>query len=323
MTTNPSILVTGGAGLIGSAVVKSLNDQGITDITIVDRLGKIDKWRNLAGLRYRQYIEVEQFDIKNQTQSWQVVFHLGACSSTTQDDATYLINNNYQFSIDLMLHTLKRGHRFIYASSAATYGNGSNGMSDECGLDTLRPLNGYGYSKHLFDLYVRNHGYLNRVTGLKYFNVFGPGENHKGNMRSVVSKGYDELKSNGRMTLFRMPEDKTVGRDFLYVKDAAAITTWLALTELGRLAYGLFNVGSGVASTWEELVRPAFAALNKPVSIQYVPIPDHLKGRYQYYTKADISRLRAAGYAAPITPLSDAVQDYVARYLETDKRLAD
>lgn len=342
-----SILCTGGCGLIGSAVVANLNTQGQTDIVIVDRLGKTDKWKNLVGLRYREYLEVDEFmtwlhggalrvnpqGFYRPDKRYDVIIHLGACSSTTETNASYLAANNLAFSRDLCLHAVVTGTRFIYASSAATYGLGDQHMSDTGDLDVLRPLNAYGWSKHAFDQWAARQGHLDKIVGLKLFNIFGCGENHKGDMRSVVAKGFDEITDYGRLTLFNMPTDRPVGRDFLYVKDAAAITTWFGLSEEGRKAQGLFNIGSGVASTWDELAESLFAALGKPVipdggpmgprgSIYRTPMPDHLKGKYQYYTKADISRLRAAGYSAPITPLKDAIRDYVTNHLIPDRRIA-
>lgn len=353
MSKQYSILVTGAGGLIGSSVVAALNAQGQSDIVIVDRLRSSDKWRNLIGLRYREYLEVDAFRARMRETScdFDIVIALGACSSTTETDVGYLARNNLADMIDLcqwaMAGSNHRGEgvfrsrrtvpRFIYASSAATYGLGPD-MSDTADLDALRPLNAYGWSKHAFDQWVARQGWADKIVGLKYFNVFGPGENHKGDMRSVVAKGYDEIMRAGQMTLFDMPTDRPIGRDFLYVKDAAAMTVWFGLSEEGRKANGLFNVGSGVASTWDELAGTLFAALGKPLTdsvpvkngrltievpnIRRIPMPDHLKGRYQYYTKADISRLRAAGYGASITSLKDAVTDYVVNHLVPDRRIA-
>ncbi len=321
-----TILVTGGAGLIGAATVAELNRQGYTDIVIVDRLRTTDKWKNLVGLKYLTYVEADDFMrmlAEGVAPQFDIVFHLGACSSTTETDASYLARNNYLFTQSLCQHTIAGGGRFIYASSAATYGDGSVHMSDGGPLDNLCPLNAYGWSKHAFDQYAARLGLTDKIVGLKYFNIFGPGENHKGDMRSVVAKGYDEIIRSGYLTLFEMPTDRPIGRDFLYVKDAAAITVWFGMSEEGRKAQGLFNVGSGVASTWDELAESLFAALNLTFpKIARVPMPAHLKGRYQYYTKADISRLRVAGYGAPIMSLKDSITDYVTNHLVPDKRIA-
>lgn len=356
MTTSKklNILCTGGAGLIGASVVANLNAQGQTDIVIVDRLGKTDKWKNLVGLRYREYLEVDAFRARRQLTScdFDIVIALGACSSTTETNASYLAENNLADMIEMCQWTLagspyrdsgflksrRMVPRFIYASSAATFGDGSVHMSDAGDLDTLRPLNAYGWSKHAFDQWAARQGLLDKIVGLKYFNIIGPGGNHKGDMQSVVAKGYDEITRTGQLTLFDMPKDKPVGRDFLYVKDAAAITTFFALDDKGRQANGLFNVGSGVASTWDELAESLFAALDRstilrtirgaedqPIdisAIRRIPMPAHLKGKYQYYTKADISRLRGAGYSAPIMPLKDAIKDYVTNHLIPDRRIA-
>jgi ADP-L-glycero-D-manno-heptose 6-epimerase len=344
------VLLTGGAGLIGAATCKALNDQGITDIIIVDRLGKTDKWRNLVGLRYREYLEVDAFRARrlHSPCDFDAVILLGACSSTTQTDVYYLMSNNVSDMLETIewarqprqvyspsgSYTFYPHARIVYASSAATYGAGL--MTDTVSPVECRPLNPYGLSKNMVDQAIEARGLLDSVVGLKYFNVFGPGEAHKGDMRSVVAKGYDEIKSTGTMTLFDMPTDRPIGRDFLYVKDAAAITTWFVSDGIGQQANGLFNVGSGIASTWDQLAEALFDALERPIeiptfkgpeyigdlsAINRVPMPDHLKGKYQYYTKADISRLRAAGYNAPIMPLGDAVKDYVTNYLIPDRRI--
>lgn len=319
------VLVTGGAGLIGSAVVKNLNDNGITDIVIVDRLRDKDKWKNLLGLKYKQYIEVEDWlasDWYVHDNRFDAIIHLGACSSTTQKDASYLAKNNLWFSTNLCQYAIKSNIRFVYASSAATYGLGISHMSDNGPLETLEPLNAYGWSKHAFDLWALKEGISDKIVGLKYFNVFGPREGHKGEMRSIVLRGYEEIKTTNHMTLFEMPMGVLTGRDFLYVKDAAAITTWFLLDEAGKKTNGLFNVGSGIASSWDTIASHIFSALHKPFLIKRIPIPEHLIGKYQYYTKADISKLRRSGCNVPITPLEDAVKDYVKNYLVLDKTIS-
>lgn len=320
------ILVTGGAGFIGSALIWALNQRGYENILVSDYLGQDEKWKNLRALHFQDYMEADTLLEKLPSlDSVSAVFHLGACSATTERDCSYLIRNNFEYTKTLARWSLEGGRRFVYASSAATYGDGSQGMDDlREDIEVLRPLNMYGYSKHLFDLYAKRHGWLDQIVGMKYFNVFGPNEDHKGDMRSVVHKAYHQIRTTGRVSLFKSyhPDYKNGEqmRDFLYVKDAVQMTIFLAETPAAK---GLFNLGSGEANTWLSLVRPIFKALNLPEAIDFVEMPETLRGKYQYYTKADIHKLRQAGYKAPITPLADAVTDYVSNYLETGKKLGD
>ncbi len=316
-------VVTGGAGLIGSALVRRLNLDGEDDVIVVDRLGSDEKWRHLVPLRFADYFEAEEFypRIAAQPEAFGkigTVFHLGACSSTTEKNASYLIANNLRRSQEIARWALARGARFVYASSAATYGARESEMREDLRPSSLRPLNMYGYSKHLFDLWLRGEGLLKRVVGLKYFNVFGPNEDHKGEMRSVVAKAYEQIRATGTIELFKSYRsgiaDGEQTRDFLYVKDAAAITAHLARK---RSAGGLYNVGAGHDRTWNDLARAVFAALDLPAQISYVEMPDVLRGKYQYRTVADIARLRGAGWKADATTLEDAVTDYVRNYLTT------
>jgi len=320
------VLVTGGAGFIGSALVWALNRQGCERIIVCDRLGTDEKWRNLTPLRFTDYVEADDLLPRLQQGTlgqFNLVLHLGACSSTTERDASFLIRNNYEFTRDLAAWSLANKTRFVYASSAATYGDGSAGMEDdEAKLDTLRPLNMYGYSKHLFDLHAQRAGFLNRIIGLKYFNVFGPNEDHKGDMRSVVHKSFGQVRDTGVIRLFKShrPDyhDGEQKRDFLYVKDAAAMTLHLAANEK---ASGLFNIGSGGARAWLDLARGVFAALKREPKIEFIEMPEGIRDKYQYFTQANLGRLRAAGYTAPVTSLEEAVNNYVGNYLTPDKRL--
>lgn len=328
MWHNKRILVTGGAGFIGSALVWELNRRGCEDIVVADFLGTSEKWRNLTPLRFADYLEAD--DLLPHLQSgvlrkFDAVLHLGACSATTEKDAAYLIRNNFEFTKELAAWSLANEARFVYASSAATYGDGSAGMADTTEeLHRFRPLNMYGYSKHLFDLYAKRQGWLRRIVGLKYFNVFGPNEDHKGEMRSVVHKSYAQVLEDGVIRLFKghRPDyaDGEQKRDFLYVKDAVAMTLHLAGA---TLANGLYNLGSGEAHTWNELARAIFAAMGREPRIEYVEMPEALRGKYQYFTQADIGRLRATGFDRHITPLDEAVADYVKNYLMPDGRLGD
>ncbi|HTV62398.1 MAG TPA: ADP-glyceromanno-heptose 6-epimerase [Verrucomicrobiae bacterium] len=320
------VLVTGGAGFIGSALVWTLNRRGCENIVICDILGTEEKWRNLTPLRFKDYLEAEALLPKLQSGAlgkFDLVLHLGACSSTTERDAGYLIRNNYGFTKDLCAWSLASKARFVYASSAATYGDGSAGMEDDQSqLEKLRPLNMYGCSKHLFDLYAHRGGFLNKIVGLKYFNVFGPNEDHKGDMRSLVHKSFAQAQNEGLIRLFKSyrPEfrDGEQKRDFLYVKDAAAMTLHLAAS---KKAGGIFNIGSGEARTWIELANAVFAALGKKPKVEFIEMPGAIRDKYQYFTQANISKLRAAGYREKITPLENAVADYVRNYLVPDQRL--
>lgn len=322
-TNRSRVIVTGAAGLIGSALVWQLNRDGVDDAILVDRLATSEKWRHLVPLRFSDYCEADDFfeRIAREPEAFgpiSAVYHLGACSDTTERDAAYLIRNNVGLSQSLARWALARDARFVYASSAATYGSRETDLREDLDPHTLRPLNMYGFSKHLFDVWARREGVLARAVGIKYFNVFGPNEDHKGHMRSVIAKAHEQIVRGGSMQLFAsyrggVPDGEQT-RDFLYVKDAVAMTAFLGRT---RAAAGLFNVGAGVARTWNDLARAIFAALDRPARVEYVPMPDALREKYQYRTQATIDRIRAAGYTTPIASLEDAVCDYVRNYLAT------
>ena len=325
------ILVTGGAGFIGSALIWALNRRGIERIVVSDRLGTDGKWRNLAPLAFEDYLEADDLLPRLERHAlgrFDCVLHMGACSATTEPDASYLARNNFEFTKQVGEWALGRGARFVYASSAATYGDGAQGMDDlddsPESLQRLRPLNGYGYSKQLFDLWAARRGVLGRMVGCKFFNVFGPNEDHKGDMRSLVHKAYGQVLETGHVRLFRShrPDyrDGEQRRDFLYVKDCVEMTLHLASC---RDAGGLYNLGSGVASTWVDLARALFAAMGRAPEIEFVDMPATIRDKYQYHTQADIAKLRTTGYEVPVTPLGDAVRDYVAGYLAHDRRLGD
>jgi ADP-L-glycero-D-manno-heptose 6-epimerase len=323
------ILVTGGAGFIGSALVWALNQRGVTDIVVSDFLGSDEKWQNLVPLKYADYVEADVLRNRLAGKSTafgkiSAVFHLGACSATTERNAAYLVDNNYAYTKELAGWALASGARFIYASSAATYGDGAQGMDDRSGdITRLRPLNMYGYSKHLFDLHAQREGWLERIVGVKYFNVFGPNEDHKGDMRSLVNKAYRQILATGRVGLFKSHhpdyKDGEQMRDFLYVKDAVQMT--LHFAEAATNVGGLYNLGSGEANTWLSLTRAIFAALEREPAIDFIDMPEALRGKYQYYTRADISKLRSTGFERPMTSLTDAVRDYVQNYLAVEKKL--
>ncbi|MCW5547813.1 MAG: ADP-glyceromanno-heptose 6-epimerase [Opitutaceae bacterium] len=325
------ILVTGGAGFIGSSLVWALNQRGHTDIVVSDFLGTDEKWKNLVPLKFADYVEADVLRSRLAVKpasfgKFAAVFHLGACSATTERNAAYLIDNNYAYTKELAAWALASDARFIYASSAATYGDGSQGMSDtDENLSRLRPLNMYGYSKHLFDLHAQREGWLQRIVGVKYFNVYGPNEDHKGDMRSLVHKAFQQIVTTGKAGLFKSyhPDyrDGEQMRDFLYVKDAVEMT--LHFAEHAPKAGGLFNLGSGEANTWLTLTRAIFAALGREPRIEFIEMPEVLKGKYQYFTQADITKLRATGYTRPMTPLADAVADYVKSHLMTGRKLGE
>ena len=320
------VLVTGGAGFIGSALIWALNRRGCENIVVCDILATNEKWRNLTPLRFADYVEADALLPRLQNGAlgkFDLVLHMGACSATTERDASYLIRNNYEFTKDLAAWALAVNARFVYASSAATYGDGSAGMDDDdAHLDSLRPLNMYGYSKHLFDLHAKRGGFLKKMVGLKYFNVFGPNEDHKADMRSLVHKSFAQVKNEGVIRLFKSYRkdyrDGEQKRDFLYVKDAVAMTLHLAAS---KKAGGLFNIGSGSARTWIDLANSVFAALDKKPNIEFIEMPEAIRDKYQYFTQADISKLRATGYRDKVTSLEKAVADYVQNYLGPDKRL--
>lgn len=324
-------ILTGGAGLIGSALLWRLNRDGIDDVLVVDHLGNTtDKWKNLAPLRFSDYREKTEFRAMLRAGKFlgkkiDGVLHLGACSSTTERDASYLLDNNFRYTAELADFCVEHRIRMLYASSCATYGDGSCGyQDDESTIERLRPLNMYGYSKQLFDLYARRRGYFASIVGCKFSNIYGPNENHKGEMRSVMMRAFEQISATGEMKLFRSyrPEyaDGEQKRDFLYVKDAVEMV-WFLFNN--RDAAGLYNVGSGEAETWNRLVRAVFAALGKPEKISYIDMPETLRDRYQYYTCAAITKLRALGYDAPITTLEAAALDYVGNYLAAGRHLGD
>ncbi len=326
-----SYIVTGAAGLIGSAMVWALNQTGETDILAVDHLGASEKWKNLRALRYADYMEKDAFfDVLAEGDGGildgvEGIIHLGACSSTTETNATYLVENNFEYTKALAVMAAERGIRFIYASSAATYGDGERGYKDdENTIEALRPLNMYGYSKQMFDLWAKREGLLAQIAGVKFTNIYGPNEWHKGGMRSMVCRSFEQIRDTGCVKLFKSchPDyaDGEQKRDFLYVKDAVDMVLFL----LNRKDLnGLYNIGSGKAETWNSLVDAAFAAMGRETKIEYIDMPDHLKAKYQYYTCADMTKLRNAGYTKDPMTLRDAIRDDICNYLLPDKFLGD
>jgi ADP-L-glycero-D-manno-heptose 6-epimerase len=323
-------IVTGAAGLIGSGIIWGLNQRGIDEIIAVDDLGESDKWKNLRALRYAEYEEKEDFREMIQDGTFEgkkidAIIHMGACSSTTERDAGYLIDNNYKYTQELASFAVSHGIRFIYASSCATYGDGSQGyVDDESNIEQLRPMNMYGYSKQMFDLWAKHTGVLDKITGLKFSNVYGSNEMHKDEMRSVVCRAYEQISETGKMGLFKSYKEEYADgeqmRDFIYIKDAVDMILFL-LDHPD--ACGLYNIGSGRAETWNSLVEAAFEALGKPIDIEYIEMPDHLRDRYQYYTKTEMGKLQALGYNKEATSLKNAINDYIRNYRLQEKFLGD
>ncbi len=318
------IVVTGGAGFIGSAIAWRLNTLGESNILIVDELGHEEKWKNLVPLKFKDFVNKNEFINRIDTHIFKIdsIIHMGANSSTTEKDADHLLSNNYEYTKKLAIYSNQNNIRFIYASSAATYGDGTLGFNDnEADLHKLRPLNMYGYSKSMFDNWAYDNGSFHSIVGIKYFNVFGPNEYHKGDMRSVVHKAYEQIKLTGKVKLFKSGNpgyrDGEQMRDFVYVKDAVDMTLFFLHNKTG----GIFNVGSGMARTWKDLVTAIFKAMDKTVDIEYISLPHHLEEKYQYYTKAELGKIKKAGYNNSINSLEDGVTDYVKNYLLKEKYL--
>ncbi len=323
-------VVTGAAGFIGRNTVAELNGRGHTRLLLVDELGTDEKWKNLVGLQYDDLLPPQEFLHRIHGRGTadlpeiDGIIHLGACSATTERDADYLLRNNYAYTRSLCCWAQANNARFVYASSAATYGDGSRGYDDvDSVTPSLQPLNMYGYSKHMFDLWALREGLFskapNPIAGLKYFNVYGPYEGHKGDMRSVVHKSHGQVGADGKgiVKLFKSHrpdyQDGEQMRDFIYVKDAVDVTLFLLEN---KNVGGLFNCGTGIARTWRDLVTAVYSAMGHPPQIEYIDMPEHLQGKYQYFTEAKPDKLRAAGYSKPFTTLEDGIRDYVQNYLQ-------
>ncbi len=315
------IIVTGAAGFIGSCIVSKLNREGISDIIVVDVLRENDKWKNLRNLTFHDYIDRGQlFDYLKDLSDIEAIIHMGACSATTERDANYLMENNYRYTLELADYALWKDIRFIYASSAATYGMGEMGYDDdETQLHKLQPMNMYGYSKQIFDLKAHRHGWLEKIAGLKFFNVYGPNEYFKGDMSSVVFKAFNQIKETGMVKLFKShnPDYKDGGqlRDFIYVKDAVEAVYYLLQN---KEAAGIFNIGYGKPRTFKDLAAAVFKAMEIETNIKYIDMPEAIRDRYQYFTEAKMDKLKKAGYKQSFYSLEDGIADYVQNYLVKD-----
>ena len=325
------IIVTGGAGFIGSAIVWGLNNLGISDILIVDHLGDGSKWKNLRNLKYIDYMEKTDFYnrvaanpdyIKCPT----AIFHMGACSSTTEVDMSYMIKNNFEYSILLAEFARRKNIPFIYASSAATYGDTVDFSDTMFSIPSLKPLNKYGYSKQMFDVWLMNHGFFKsgKTIGLKFFNVYGPNEYHKGDMRSFILKGYEEYTVDKKIRLFKNATE--CRRDFIYIKDAVD----MALFFLNQIETkpGIYNIGSGTSTSWDciaELIANCSVHPPKPISkiCKLIDMPDNISTQYQRFTQANISKIKNLGYNKTIRTIKEGVEEYIQNYISSNKYLGD
>ena len=320
------LLVTGGAGFIGSNVVAALNEAGRADVVVCDRLGQDGKWRNLAKRQLADIVPPAELACWLKGRRLDAVMHLGAISETTATDGDLVVETNFRLSMRLLDWCTANPTPLIYASSAATYGDGAQGFGDDpslAALKALRPMNLYGWSKHLFDMAVasrveRREKLPPQWAALKFFNVFGPNEYHKGPMMSVLARRFDDIRSGRSVELFKSHRsgiaDGEQRRDFIYVDDVVRVMLWLLATPK---VSGLFNVGTGQARSFKDLILAAYAALGAPPSIDYVDMPEAIRNSYQYFTQSAVDRLRAAGYNGGFTRLEDAVALYVKDFLNS------
>jgi ADP-L-glycero-D-manno-heptose 6-epimerase len=317
------IIVTGAAGFIGSAFIAKLNAEGISEVLAVDAADAPGRVNNLANKRLLGFQDKSEFiaDVEagKLPSGVTAIVHMGACSTTTERNVEYLRVNNVEYTKTLARYCVEHNIRFIYASSAATYGDGAHGYSDdESGIDVFKPLNPYGDSKQIFDLWARDNGVLDKIVGLKFFNVYGPNEYYKGDMASIAWKAFNTIRATGSFSLFKSYHPKYKDgeqmRDFVYVKDCCDVMWWLLQNPSVN---GLYNVGSGRARSWNDLLTAVFQAMGAPRNIQYIEMPDSLKNQYQYFTEAPMTKLQKAGYTRQMSSLEDGVADYIRNHLLT------
>lgn len=316
------ILLTGGAGFIGSCLLHLLNSKGIFDIIVVDHLANTDKWKNLVGKKFKNFFSKDEFILsleynKLNKLHFEAIFHLGACTNTFEKNLDYLIENNFRYSTKLAQFAAEKNIKFVYASSAATYGAGEKGYDDNL-IHELTPLNPYGFSKYLFDCWVVSNGLQNEFTGLRFFNVYGPNEYHKGEMASMVFKAFIQVRSSGKVKLFRSnsPDfpDGEQKRDFIYVKDVVDLI-W-KIFESGQT--GIFNIGTGKAQSWNTLARAVFKAMNLQPKIEYFDMPKEIESQYQNFTQANVEKLLSKIGDYKFTTLEEGVYDYINNFLLQD-----
>ncbi len=317
------ILITGGAGFIGSVLAKKLNELGHDDLVIVDILGTSEKWKNLRGIKYSEYIHADELfagDYDDLIAEADIVFHMGACSSTTEKDVDFLMKNNVAYTKALFRFAAAKNIPFIYASSAATYGDGADGYSDDHQkLPGLMPLNPYGYSKQVVDEWILNEPHRpDHWFGLKFFNVYGPNEYHKEEMRSLVHKAFEQIKEKGSVKLFKSHrpdfKDGEQLRDFIYVKDVVTVMLELADPDKQKFS-GIYNLGTGKARSFLDLVKATFKAMEQPEKIEFIDMPESIRHQYQYYTQAEMNKMHQALETMKFSSLEEGVSDYVENYL--------
>jgi ADP-L-glycero-D-manno-heptose 6-epimerase len=315
------IAITGGAGFIGSALIAFLNRVGINDILVVDRDDLPHAQKLLSTKNFVAFVEYREFvsSLRSDSSIYPItaIVHLGACSSTTERDIKFLEEVNTNYSKSIIEYCTAKAIRCIYASSAATYGDGSNGyVDDEALLRDLKPLNPYGHSKHLVDLWASETGMLSEVVALKFFNVYGPNEYFKGDMASIVWKAFNTIRERSEFSLFKshntLYRDGEQMRDFVYVKDCCRVIHWLLDNPQVN---GLYNVGSGRARSWNDLLTAIFTNMELPVRINYVDMPESIRHQYQYFTEAPMGKLRLSGYAEEFSSIEDGIRDYILNHL--------
>ena len=313
-------VITGGMGFIGSAVIWEMNNSGIDNLIIVDSPSTNNSWKNLVNLKFADIIDKNTFikKIEENKINYLIegIIHMGACADTTENRVDYLLENNFQYTKKLATWAINNNCRFLYASSAATYGNGPDFADDEEKIYSLKPLNIYGYSKHLFDIWAYRNNLLKQIAGIKFFNVFGPNEYHKGEMRSVIHKKFYEIMETGKANLFKSykPQYKNgeQKRDFIYIKDAVKIIMFIYNN---KSINGIFNAGTGIARSFNDIAKIIFSILGKKENIQYIDMPENIRNFYQYFTRADMRKIRSAGYKETFLSLEESIQDYIKNYL--------
>lgn len=318
------VLVTGSAGFIGSAIVWGLNEAGIEDIILSDKLHKKDKWKNIVKRDIYDWVDRDElFEyLEEKDEKLEAIIHMGACSATTEKDGDFLMKNNFEYTKKLWEYSVKKNIKFIYASSAATYGSGEKGYDDKKDIKGLLPLNKYGYSKHLFDLWAKKQkSQPKKWLGLKFFNVYGPNEYHKNRMASVIYHTFNKVNETGGMQLFKSHkkgyENGEQLRDFVYIKDIVDVIVFFIQNETKS---GIINLGTGKARSFNDLAKATMVAMGKEPKIEYIDMPLDIRNKYQYFTEAKMEKLREFGYKKEFYSLEEGITDYVKKYLMKEDR---